>query len=227
MSHHSIPGPHRRLYMLYAVTIAALGGLFASNARAQTTPSTYQATTWTITIDATGAQPTPAGYSVARNNTSSVGCPYTNTNAANMLICKGDTVLWQAATTPPNQHDKMRSLMWIIHEDVVFDDGGGKATHSFHATDWHTDGGKTDNSVPLLIDHKYHVVVFDQLTKQLYYDDPKIKVGTGDLELLIYEIQEDCSQLVAFFTEYPAAEDRAKKICEENQKLKEILHMKK
>jgi hypothetical protein len=173
-----------------------------------------QSTTWIITVDATGSRPKPV-YSVSPTQG---GCPYQAIqDPENLKVCPGDTIQWQAKST-----NKM-SEMYLFHEDLIFDQNG-TSPQGFQASDDKLTGAAQIKTNPSLKgDHEYYVAVFDKKTKRVYVHDPKVIIGTGSPVELLEGIQEECDHLVSGLANNPNARAQAKAICEEVEKLKNLL----
>lgn len=223
-----IHGINRKRFLAYAIVIAASGILSASNANAQPLPR-RQSTTWVITIVATGSSATqtkPDKYTVSRNNTPLVGCPYINNpnDASNLTVCRGDIVQWKAETTK-DPYQKMKNEMFISQEDPIQLDKNQNPTQVFHESDGNVAGGKIRLDASLG-DHEYYVIVLDRFTNHRYVEDPKIIIGTGFVDDLLHHIQGDCSQLLNLISG-DEAKERANKICQDAVKeLRNLSHPK-
>ena len=208
-------------FSTYAIALLVLPVLWAPGASA--------ATTWTITVAATGPGPKPT----YRVDPTSGGCPYqTAQNPEYLYICKGDTVQWQAKTTGDDK-TKMFSKLSIFHEDFILLDKDSDPNQAFQASNGnHTEGGKTDPDAAPYVEHKYHVSVYDKVTKIKYKDDPKIIIGGANVEGLFDEIQSVCAQLPKAIDQDINADDEAKRrakkqasdLCQQFQNLKKPLN---
>lgn len=212
-------------FLVYAIAVAAFGIFPVSSANAQTN--------WIITVTGIGTNSKPT-YDVVPPATSPYNCAGAHPNpppsADYLYICANDTVQWQAATTGANP-SKMRNKIWIFHEDFILQDEDHDPTQGFHAMNAITKGGMTDPAATLYVPHKYHVSVYDKLTRARYYDDPTIIIGGSHLEVLFDRIERACGQLPAAIDKDPSANDDSKKrakkeaneACEQFQKLKNFL----
>ena len=158
------------------------------------TQSSQAQTEWTITIDATGNHPKPAGYKVSRRDIG-VPCGYTNNDATQLYVCPKDTVLWVASTAPGSSGaGKKKNELFIFHEDQILLDSDGNSVQTLHSSDGAAIGGTIDPSaIPL--GHEYYVVVYDRSNKKWYVEDPKIIIGGAVVADLIQNIQKNCDQL--------------------------------
>jgi len=140
-------------------------------------------TVWTVTVDATGSGHSLT-YALSSNPSGAPNCsglnPHPSPSASYLYICPGDTVQW-VAKTKTNQSGEMKSELGLLHEECILLDKWGHSHQSFHASHGHpTEGGATDDPcVALKVPHKYYAVVFDKVSNQWHYDDPKIIVGGG------------------------------------------------
>jgi hypothetical protein len=138
-------------------------------------------TTWTITIDVTG--PTIA-YKVQPS--ANPDCPYSKTaqNPQKLMVCQGDTIVWQAVTSP-DQNGNMNSLLFVMQPDYVLEDASGNPAEFFSAATsgskkpTPTSGGASAPTVPVGIWHEWYVVVYDLNSKMPYFDDPRYIFGGG------------------------------------------------
>jgi hypothetical protein len=204
----------RRKNLISFIAVASFTAILAPNAKA---------TTWTIIVTAVGTNSIPT-YSVSPPVG---GCPFpVIQDPKNLYICPGDTVQWQAATsgTGPN---KMHNKMWIFHEDFILLDEDGDPTQGFHATDAAvTKGGTTDPAAVLYVPHKYHVSVFDKLTKLKYSDDPKIIIGGTNVGILINFVKSICVQLPPLIDKDKDLDEEAKKLAIEGcRQFRNINHL--
>jgi hypothetical protein len=183
--------PNIKKLIAYPLAVAVLVIFSASSALAQTT--------WTINIDATGNQPKPNGYTVARKDTGTA-CKYNNSNsdAPKLRVCGDDTVQW-VASTAPNSSGEMKNELFIFHEDRVLIDGTTKHLNQlFHSSDGNPAGGKVDSGAVQPgkdVDHEYYVAVYDRSNKKWYVEDPKIIIGGTRATDLVLDLQKDCKQL--------------------------------
>jgi hypothetical protein len=213
-------GNNLNKFLVYAIAVVTLTILPAPIVRA--------ATTWTITITAVGAN--PLSYSVSPT---SGGCPYQDAqNAAYLYICRGDSVEWKAITTGADT-TKMFSKLTIFQEDFILLDKDSDPNEGFQASNANvTEGGKTDPTAALYVEHKYHVSVYDKVTKIKYHDDPKIIIGGVNLEGLFDEIQSVCAQFPKAIDQDISVDDEARKkakkqaseLCQQFQNLKKPLN---
>jgi|SRR5580704_2355492 hypothetical protein len=194
--------PRFKRCMVLAIAVAAICAALSSNASAQTTASTHAQTTWTITIDATGPGPKPAGYTVDFTPKTG-GCPLAEPpsptpNPTSLSICENDIVQW-VAVTRKNASGNMKSEMSVFHEHTILLDPnyGGKPNQAYHASDGQPTQPATvdpNASVNPNVSHEYYVAVFDKVGRRWYVDDPKIIIGGVGIDELIALIKKECSE---------------------------------
>src|SRR5208282_4135445 len=221
-----ILGTGRKRFFVYAIAIAAFSTLLASGTKAQsTTNAKTTRTKWTVLIDETSPNPKP--YSVSSsppNPTSNCSGSPSKPQPTNgdVYVCPGDTVQWVAVTTKdPSQN--MHSAMLIFHEDSILYDSETEA------------GTVTDDSTQVG-SHEYYVFVVDKLTKQVYADDPQIRIGTGGGGLTstrvernkVDQIRDQVGQLSKLLQAdpmtKPQAQKQAQRVVKDLDKLKDLLH---
>jgi len=201
--------------VVFATALAAFGSLSASSAKAQTT--------WTITVDVTSGNETPA-YKVLSNPTGASDCSGTNPNPLPshyiLYICPNDKVEWKVKTTGKKG--------WLsIHQKDGFLMRNGVPIYWFHSREGGSaDGGQSDAIIPASpLVYEYFVAVFDDNSTQshLYAHDPKVIIGNGPpIELF----DAECKKVAASFSDETKAKD-ARKICEEaERKLNNLLSQK-
>jgi|SRR5579872_953108 len=213
-----ILGVHRRRFLVYAIAVAGLSSLLATNADANTTR--------TILLDVSSGNEKPS-YSVSPLPTGVSDCSGTNPipppSAEYLYICPGDTVEWKLKTKGT------KGRMTVFQKDAFLTRPGDTTTSQwFHASEGNSDSGTSDVNA-LSGEHEYCVAVFDNngSHSHLYTHDPKIMIGTGGPAPLVTNIQRDCGQLLTAIAHDPKVKEEAKKqaseICEEVQKLKNFL----
>jgi hypothetical protein len=180
----------RKLYAVSAVAIAALTMASASTANGQVSPKSTTPN-WTITIVATGSNERPhytvvpaAGSGACDNDENP------SPTASILTVCPGDTIEWTAKTTSAGQ-----SKMYLFQEDSYLFDSSGVPAQGFEAVNGIIDA-KVDPKATPGDEHKYYVSVYDNVTKRLYVDDPKIMIGTGSKVDLENRIKEECKTLI-------------------------------
>jgi hypothetical protein len=180
-----------------------------------TSSATAQSTTWIIVVDSTGLKPKP----VYRVSPTYGGCPYQAIqDPENLRVCPGDTIQWQAEST------NKKSELYLFHEDPIFDQSG-TSPHGFQATDDKLTKAAQIKSDPSLRGaHEYYVAVFDKATERVYVDDPKVIIGKGSPLELLEDIKEECGLLVSGLANNPTARGQATAICEDVEKLKNLLN---
>jgi hypothetical protein len=209
-----IPVTNRKRCLVYSIAVAAFGILLAPCAKTQTT--------WKVTVDVESGNDTPA-YTVLSIPAGASNCagqnPTPAPSAENLYICPGDTVEWFLKT-------KGKKGTITIHQRDGFLTKGGVPTDLFRASEGHSDGGTSDvNAPPHVYDYCVAVFDYDPPNSHLYAHDPKVIIGTGSPVELLDGIQRDCRQLLTSLRDNPTAAEQAKKMCEESQKLKILLHL--
>lgn len=174
-----------------------------------------QATTWTITIDATGSSSNP-GYSVSPTTG---GCPFTlKQNPENLAVCPGDKIVWQLMST-----EKLSEL-YLYHEDAILLDPNTNSPHGVQASNDNPSLTYTVKSNPSLQGpHKYYVAALDKKTARLYVADPKVIIGQGSPIELLDQIQTACKPLLGSLEDNSKAKDQAKAMCAQVQQIKNLL----
>jgi hypothetical protein len=190
--------PNLKKLLTYAIAVASFAISLAPTAKA---------ITWTITVTTVGKD--QLSYSV---DPKFGGCPFTDPQDATYLhICLGDTVQWQARTTGADT-TKMFNKLLILHEDFILGDKDDDPSLAFQAVNTKlTEGGHTDKDAVLYREHKYHVYVYDRVTKIKYHDDPKIIIGGAKLEDLFDDVQRFCAQFPKAIDQDMNIDDEAKK----------------
>lgn len=179
-----------KVFSIYSVIVTVFCIFLTQRAQAQTQ--------WTITIDATGSQPKPHGYTVARKDIGSP-CSYNNSNsdAPKLKVCGNDIVQWIASTAADSSGIKKNEL-FIFHEDKVLLDGNKNSIQLLHESDGNAAEGIVDPSAVQPgqdVDHEYYVIVYDRSHKKWYVEDPKIIIGGTRGPQLIRSIQKSCDEL--------------------------------
>jgi hypothetical protein len=138
-------------------------------------------TTWTITVDVTGGGSKP-GYQVAFDpDYNHGGCIYAipGVNAKKLVVCPGDIVKWKGNSTG-NKHEL--DAFW---SDDLFKDASGAAIFTLNATDGNpSQPGYVSSTATQLVYHEWYVALYDKKASAIRCDDPKIMVGTGQLDAL-------------------------------------------
>jgi hypothetical protein len=234
MAHKPILPLRCKVCILFTTAAAALSVVSVSTASAQRIASTHGPTTWTITINATGNGPKPAGYTLDFSPPTG-GCPLAHqTNPApdpqNLAVCAGDIVQW-VAVTQNNASGKMKSEMAIFHEHTILLDPyfGNKPNQAYHGSD----GQKTE---PATVDpnatvnpntnHEYYVAVFDKVSGQWYVDDPKIIIGGVGVDDLLNKINKECSEQQQQGHADRSAKPTVSELCKQVQELENRLNLK-
>lgn len=201
---------HNVKMLLAHSVIAVVFGFFP-------TQSTQAQTQWTITIDATGNQSKPAGYSLSRKELG-VPCKYTNTNsdAPRLYVCPRDTILW-VVSTAPGSSGKKKNELFVFHEDMILLDSDGNPVQALHSSDGAPIGGTIDPNA-ILLGHEYYVVVYDRSNKKWYVEDPKIIIGGAVAADLIQNIQKNCDQLYPLIEKDKNLSDKNKDLVREGCK---------
>jgi hypothetical protein len=131
----------RRPCMAFA--LAFLASALASTARAQR--STPPPITWTITVDLSGAPPTPK-YTLqctpADPSNPPSGCPNNQNDPKEITVSPKDKVRWQGSSNTD---------IWIIHEDDVLYDKNTNFTRHHHSHNGTPDGGEVDDDPRIII----------------------------------------------------------------------------
>jgi hypothetical protein len=213
MSVRPIRRINRKRLFVCAIAAVVLGipQGFDVNAQAVAPPPRLP-TTWTITILTNPHFSKPDGYTVERNNSSTVGCASENyaTDASTLFVCQGDTVLW-VANTPPDDNGNMTNEVFITPEGGFLWDGNNKPIPVAYGTVGTPAGGKIGPPAgPTL--YKYQVTVRDSVHGWVSYDDPKIKIGTGTVADLIGDIETACGELVQL-VKTDEAKTKIKNVC--------------
>lgn len=147
------------------VTVPCIG----KESRGPTPPRTVIA--WSVTIDATNKAKRIAYRTIpsATNCPAPTGSPTPLPDRGDLMLCRGDTVQWQA------QSDNNNHLLVITIEDGTILDGG-----SFYSASNgdHTSPTKVLSSAASGT-YKYSVVLYDknQNPTHVYQDDPVIIIG--------------------------------------------------
>jgi hypothetical protein len=181
-------------------------------------PAAKAQLTWTITVSEPSSGTKPKYDLSCQQAGTPVACP--NTDPTVIDVNRNDAVYWQIGSNIDE--------LWIVHEDAIVDDASGKATHLHHAKKGAggQDGGNVDMNatVSATTAHKYYVFAYDH-TKILYYDDPRIIIGTG-LVTSLNAIEINCNALVKKLENSPGAKD-ARDLCQQIKALEESLRPKK
>jgi len=200
--------------LVYSITVATFTIILAPRAKAYTT--------WTITIDATGNGPKPAGYSLSRTDTG-IPCEYTNSSsgARSLTVCPKDVVLW-VASTAPGSSGKKKNELFVFQEDTILLDGDNNSVQTLHSSDGAATGGTIDPTATLL-GHEYYVVVYDRSNKKWYMEDPKIIIGGTQVPSLMEDIQKNCKQLTPLLEKHAdlskEAKEQAIKACKQLEEI--------
>lgn len=177
-------------YVVFAIATAVLAATFASSARGQV--STKQTNPpWIITVVATGSNERPhytvspaAGTSLCHHDEN------TTPTAKVLTVCPGDIIWWVASTK------SSQSQMYLYHEESYLFNSNGALAQGFEAVNTVKIQATVDPNATEGDEHKYYVSVYDNVTKRLYVDDPKIMIGTGNRkEAVIDTIVIDANQL--------------------------------
>jgi hypothetical protein len=214
MPFDSIPDPAHIRRLAFALTVVFLYAVFASDANA------YTPTTWTIVIDASGPGPRPAGYTVNRLDVvGGTGCPYQNTDALLLKICKNDKVQWQTKQASAD--------LWIFDEGAILDDPSGNRTHFFHGTGGQPAGGFTDGNTAADITTHHEYFIFISVGQTPYFQDPKIIVGGGGkiAGILLDNIQNDTNELLAKYPDNPDVQKLSKDVDKDVRAVKQSLQL--
>jgi len=131
----------------------------------------------------------------------------------------------------------MHSAMLIFHEDSILYDSDLNPTQTFHAGDGsNTEAGTVTDDSTQVGSHEYYVFVVDKLTKQVYADDPQIRIGTGGGGLTstrvernkVDQIRDQVGQLSKLLQAdpmtKPQAQKQAQRVVKDLDKLKDLLH---
>jgi hypothetical protein len=175
-------------YVMFAISTAVLAATFASTAKGQVSTKLTNPP-WTITVVATGSNERPH-YTVSPPADSGACYDDENTTptAKILTVCAGDTISWVAKTT------SAQPKMYLFHEERYLFDSNSVPAQGFEAV-----GGlikaKVDPNATEGDEHKYYVSVYDDVSKRLYVDDPKIMIGTGSRIRLEDQIKQDCRTL--------------------------------
>jgi hypothetical protein len=188
MRHYLDIGASFKHFATLAVGFAVFGGLFVSNAKAQTI--------WTVTIDVNGKKDRP-DYSFKSVPDKAPNCapanPKPSVDAEHLYVCKGDSINWIATASSANY------AVTVFTEEAILDGPDKVATQWFHGSSDGTTtlpaGGPIDEHASLTT-HQYSVAVFDIAAKHLYVHDPKIMIGTGSKAELENQIKRDCKTLI-------------------------------
>jgi hypothetical protein len=207
----------RRPCMAFA--LAFLASALASTARAQR--STPPPITWTITVDLSGAPPTPK-YTLqctpADPSNPPSGCPNNQNDPKEITVSPKDKVRWQGSSNTD---------IWIIHEDDVLYDKNTNFTRHHHSHNGTPDGGEVDDD-PAAADstpHEYYVVAYNSQNQKFFYDDPRIIIGGTGIENSIRAIYSDCAKLRSKLDRSSHAE-QANHLCEQIEHLLKSLEQK-
>jgi hypothetical protein len=221
---------------VFPIAVAAICAAISSNASAQTAASTHAQTTWTITIDATGSGPKPAGYTVDFTPKTG-GCPLAEPpspppNPQNLNVCANDIVKW-VAVTKKNASGNMKSEMSVFHEHTILLDPNysNKPNQAYHASDGQaTDDALVDPNATVnpSVGHEYYVAVFDKVNGakgKWYVDDPKIIIGGVGIDDLIARINKECSEQQQLAHADASAKTTVRELCKQVEDLENRLNL--
>jgi hypothetical protein len=204
--------------------IATLGILLVpaakgqESAKAQTKAGTQ---IWDVTVDVTSGD---THYKVVpdQTNPNNFSCKFAagdeKASEKVLRVCPNDTVYWHAVTKPDSS-SKLKSQMIILCEDDIIFNSQDNAAHTFKAQDGAKDGGAIYTGTSYDVPYEYSVFIFDKNAKQVFIDDPKIIIGTGNIMDVVRSMEKTCKKR-GKSDEYAIT----KKLCEDVQTLKKLLN---
>jgi plastocyanin len=199
----------RRKFLVAAGSVAAASSIAAGNvsslAAAPTRPRTLA--TNPVTIDVTT---TPISYTLP-------GTP--PQNAYRVKVQGGDKVTWKVKTSGANHR-----VAILFLKDSPFVDSNQNPVYAFEGSQ--TDEGGSGIGGNAMIDtnasgtYEYYVAVFDDVTHRSVSDDPKIIVGSGNLDAKAELIEAAGELKQAALSSPPAQREKIRSI---ENKLEELI----
>jgi hypothetical protein len=222
MSHGLKLEAHCRTLVMFA--IATLVILLVPAAKGQESAKAQTkivAQAWDVTVNVTTGD---THYEVVpdQTNPNNFSCKFAPSDEKAsekvLRVCPNDTVKWHAITQQDGS-GKLKSQMIILCEDDIIINSQLNAAHTFKAQDGATDGGGIYAGVSYDVPYEYSVFVFDKNAKQVFIDDPKIIIGTGNIVDVVRSMEKTCDEKRAKSDEYAIT----KKLCKDVQTLTKIL----
>jgi hypothetical protein len=204
-------GRYRTRVVTCVIVALGFGFAFASSANA--------GTTWLVTVDVshTSANQEVPTFNVESMPAGAPDCkgptPIADPTKGDVQICLGDKIYWKFTTS--NRHGHL-----TIHEqDGVLGQKWFKGDEQGSLPIGGTSVWNTPDST-----HNYCIAIYDKNgSGRLFTYDPKVIIGKGSsVEFLLDDITENCNKLL-ILDDGTEVRDRAKKICDDAQKIKELL----
>jgi plastocyanin len=155
---------NRREFLALASSAAAAGALSVGKPSGLVPSPLPPPTPYSVTIDITTS---PISYSVGGHH------------AYRLKVNAGDSVTWKAKTNGSTHH-----LAILFLKETPLSDASNQPLYAVHGSEVEETGSGIGGTIDSDASgtYEYYVAVFDGVTKKTYTDDPKIIVGTGNLE---------------------------------------------
>jgi hypothetical protein len=196
----------RREFLAAAGTIAATNSFAVRKITNPDPNSPPPPASYVVTIDATT---TPISYRFP----DSTGVAH---NANRMKVNASDKVAWIAKTPSPNHHAV--TLFFLKETPLVDATANNKPIYALY---W-TESQESPSGIGGTIDpdgsgtYECYVAVVDTKTNQIYIDDPKMIVGSGNFELMV-ELSQEVKKLGPVANECPSQSKDIRRIQENLQ----------
>ncbi len=187
-----------RKILVYAIMVSVSGVLLAANLKAQTT--------WTITVDATGATDPPKYTVDPAPDSPTKNCagrnPIPKPTADYLYICRGDRVQWNLITNGGQG-------LLTIHQNEGFHHGANSPTQWYRTIENQSLAYLTTAKTDPQFTYKYCVALYDN-NGSLYSHDPKIIIGGTNVEAEAEQFKIAYTQLLNAIADDADANEKAK-----------------